>query len=238
MLPALACSRAPGGSRAAGPRRPLAAAPGRGPRHPLPGGQLRLAAAARPRREAGGRAREDVRLPAGPALPADPVRRQGARSSVDDVSRYRNDGQWTDFYHAFVQGEGDWRRATRAAPSCAWCCSRTRSRTPTPRTGPTCRRAGTRARTRCARRSSSSREMGIPLYVVLVGDPAGERGGPGPRAVARLRARPGAGRQRRPPRRRSPRPSPPSSRTTALLLRKFVYRVAPARGPRRRSSRS
>ena len=68
---------------------------------PLPDRQLRVAAAPRPRRAAGGRPGEDVQLPAGQALPADPLRRDGSEVFVDDVSRYRNTGQWTDFYWAF-----------------------------------------------------------------------------------------------------------------------------------------
>ena len=149
--------------------------------------------------------------------------------AVDDVSRYRNEGQWTDFYHAFVQAKAAGRRPTPAAPTCAWCCSRTRSRTPTRRTGPTCRAAGTCARTRSARRSSSSASMGIPLYVVLVGDPRGDVAGrdreqsPG-FVLDMVQAANGQA-------------ASPLAQTLAsffqddgLLLRKFVYRVAPHEG--------
>jgi hypothetical protein len=154
----------------------------------------------------------------------------GARSeiSVDDAARYRNDGQWTDFYHAFakarelVQGyakgtafkmvlvtdaivdpdPADWKQA---AP-------------------------GLDARTHSARRTVELvREMGIPLYVMLVGDPTGEVVGrdreQSPGFVLELvQAANGAA-------------AVPLAQTVAaffeddgVLLRKFVYRVAPSEG--------
>ena len=147
---------------------------------------------------------------------------------VDDVSRYRNDGQWTDFYHAFAKAR-ELRQGYPPGPSSRWCSSPTRSSTPTPRTGPTCRRAGTRAATRCARRVELVREMRLPLYVMLIGDPAGEVAGrdreQSPGFVLDLvQAANGAA-------------AAPLAQTVAaffqddgVLLRKFVYRVAPTEG--------
>ena len=55
---------------------------------------------------------------------------------VDDVSRYRNNGQWTDFYCAFEKA----RELTQGYPKGtefeSSCSSPTPSSTPTPRTGP------------------------------------------------------------------------------------------------------
>ena len=41
---------------------------------------------------------------------------------VDDVSQYRNDGQWTDFYCAFVKAKEIAAGLPAPAPSCASCC--------------------------------------------------------------------------------------------------------------------
>ena len=73
---------------------------------------------------------------------------------VDDVSRYRNDGQWTDFYNAFVKTrevaatypKGTDFKVVLVTDAIA---------DPDPKDWKTSRRAGTRARTRCARPSSS-----------------------------------------------------------------------------------
>ncbi len=154
----------------------------------------------------------------------------GAKSevSVDDVSRYRNDGQWTDFYHAFakaselVQGypkgtefklvlltdaivdpdPSDWKELL----------------------------PGSDVRSQSARKSVELvREMRIPLYVMLVGDPVGDVAGrdreQSPGFVLDLvQAANGAA-------------AAPLAQTVAaffrddgVLLRKFVYRVAPSEG--------
>ena len=71
--------------------------------------------------------------------------------------------------------------------------------------------------------------MGIPLYVVLVGDPRGDVAGRDREQSPRLRPRHGAGRKRT--------GGLPLAQTLSsffqddgLLLRKFVYRVAPHEG--------
>ena len=216
------------GSCDAGPRRPVAAPRGRGPRHPLPDRQLRLAAAARPEGEARGRAREDVQVRAGPALPADPVRRPQR-----DRRRRRRPATATTGSGPTSTAPSTRRarspRRIRRAPSSAGAGHRRHRRTPTPRTGRTCRRAGTRARTSMRKTVELVHEMEMPLYVILVGDPVGEVTGqdreraPG-LILDMVRAANGAAAAR------SRRASPRSSRTTACCCKKFVFRVAPAEG--------
>ena len=73
-------------------------------------------------------------------------------------------------------------------------------------------------------------EMRIPLYVVLVGQLPGQemrRTTPSSRPAS---SSTWCARRTAPPRRRSRSRWRPSSRTTVLLLKKFVYRVAPHEG--------
>ena len=207
------CSRAPGGSRAAGRRRPLPAAPGRGSRHPLPGGQLRLAAAPRPRREAGGRAREDVHLPAGPSLPADPVRGQGrdlGRRRLAVPQRRAVDGLLPRLRAAKALA-ADVPPRHRPAHGAA------HGRDRGPRPEGLARRAERlgRALALDPQDGGARRRDGHPPLRRAGGGPPRRRGGERPRAVPRLRPRHGAGRERTRPPPPSPRPSLPSSRTTA-----------------------
>jgi hypothetical protein len=148
--------------------------------------------------------------------------------SVDDVSRYRNDGRWTDFYHAFLRAKAlaatyprgtDLRLVllTDANPD------------PDPKDWPNVPR-GWDARSQSIRETVKLvGEMHTPLYVVLVGDPGGEVAGrdreqsPG-FVLDMVQAANGAA-------------AAPLAQTVAsffhddgLLLRKFVYRVAPHEG--------
>jgi len=147
--------------------------------------------------------------------------------SVDDVRGYSSDGQWTDFYHAFLRAQGlvlsyppgteirlvlltdaivdpdpaDWPDA----PSGADLASHTIRRT-----------------------VELLREMGLPLYVILVGDPtnqdAGDREQSPGFVLEMVRAANGVS-------------AAPLAQTLAsflgddgLLLRKFIYRVRPDEG--------
>ncbi|HSD67807.1 MAG TPA: vWA domain-containing protein [Vicinamibacteria bacterium] len=148
--------------------------------------------------------------------------------SVDDVSRYRNDGLWTDFYHAFLRAKqlaDTYPRGvelrmillTDANPD------------PDPKDWPDLPK-GWDVRSYSIREAVKLvRAMGLPLYVVLVGDPGGEVSGrdreQSPGFVLDLvQAANGAA-------------AAPLAQTIAsffhddgLLLRKFVYRVSPHEG--------
>jgi hypothetical protein len=148
--------------------------------------------------------------------------------AVDDVSRYRNDGQWTDFYHAFAKAKelaaaypnGTELRMVLLTDAIA---------DPDPKDWPDVPK-GWDARAHSMRKTVELVSgMGIPLYVVLVGNPVGEVAGrdreQSPGFVLDLvRASNGAA-------------AAPLAQTLAsffqddgLLLRKFVYRVAPGEG--------
>jgi hypothetical protein len=148
--------------------------------------------------------------------------------SVDDVSRYRNEGQWTDFYHAFLKAReiaaeyprgSDLRMVllTDAIPD------------PDPADWKDLP-PGWDARTQSVRKTVELLgEMKLPLYVVLVGEPQGEVSGhdaeqsPG-FVLEMVKAANG-------------RAATPLAQTLAsffaddgMLLRKFVYRVRPNEG--------
>jgi hypothetical protein len=148
--------------------------------------------------------------------------------SVDDASRYRNDGRQTDFYHAFLRARElaatyprgtDLRMVllTDAIPD------------PDPKDWPDVPK-GWDVRSHSVRETVKLvRDMGLPLYVVLVGSPGGEVEGrdreqsPG-FVLDMVRAANGAA-------------AAPLAQTMAsffrddgLLLRKFVYRVHPDEG--------
>ncbi len=221
-------SRATGGSCAAGPRRPLAAAPGRRPRHPVPGGQLRLAAPARPRGRARASAREDVRLPEGAALPPDPVRRKERglrRRRLALPQRRAVDG----LLPAPSPGPASWRQGYPKGTELKLVLVTDAIVDPDPKDWPDVP-PGWDARSHSMRKTVELvREMQIPLYVMLIGDPAGDVAGrdreQSPGFVLDLvQAANGAA-------------AAPLAQTVAaffkddgVLLRKFVYRVAPTEG--------
>ncbi len=148
--------------------------------------------------------------------------------AVDDVSRYRNDGQWTDFYYAFaqarelVQGYPKGTEFKLVLVTDAIVDPDPADWTDVP--------PGTDARSHSMRKTLEVvREMQIPLYVMLVGNPIGEVTGrdreQSPGFVLDLvQAANGAA-------------AAPLAQTVAaffkddgVLLRKFVYRVAPSEG--------
>jgi hypothetical protein len=154
----------------------------------------------------------------------------GSRSeiAVDDASRYRNDGQWTDFFSAFVKA----REVTESYPKGTefkLVLVTDAIADPDPKDWKDVP-PGWDARTHSMRKTVELvREMGVPLYVMLVGDPVGEVTGrdreQSPGFVLDLvQAANGA-------------KAAPLAQTVAaffkddgVLLRKFVFRVAPAEG--------
>jgi len=149
-------------------------------------------------------------------------------NAVDDLSRYRNDGQWTDFYYAFLQARTlaeSYPRGTElrmvlvtdAIPD------------PDPADWPDLP-PGWTARAESARRSVELvREMKIPLYVIIVGEaPAGVAGHDAEQSpgfvLDLVRAANGEA-------------AAPLAQSLAtffaqdgVLLKKFVYRVRPGEG--------
>ena len=98
----------------------------------------------------------------------------GARSeiAVDDSSRYRNDGQWTDFYSAFVKArevaasypKGTEFKLVLVTDAIADPDPKDWADVP----------PGWDPRTQSMRKTVELvHEMGMPLYVMLVGDPVG-----------------------------------------------------------------
>ena len=148
--------------------------------------------------------------------------------SVDDVSRYRNDGQWTDFYYAFLKAQ-ELAAAYPRGTELRMVLLTDAIVDPDPRDWPDVPK-GWDARSHSMRRTVELVDgMKTPLYVMLVGDPAGEVAGrdreQSPGFVLDLvRAANGAA-------------AAPLAQTLAsffqddgVLLRKFVYRVAPDEG--------
>ncbi|HUL77041.1 MAG TPA: vWA domain-containing protein [Vicinamibacteria bacterium] len=147
---------------------------------------------------------------------------------VDDVTRYRNDGQWTDFYHAFLRAQA---LAASYPPGVAlrMVLLTDAIPDPNPKDWPDVP-AGWEPRSLSVRKTVDLLAgMRIPLYVVLIGNPPGEVAGrdreqsPG-FVLDMVRAANGAA-------------ATPLAQTVAsffqddgLLLRKFVYRVAPHEG--------
>jgi hypothetical protein len=154
----------------------------------------------------------------------------GGRDEIatDDVSRYRNDGRWTDFYHAFLAAQrlaasyprGTDLRMVLLTDAIA---------DPDPEDWPEVP-SGAEARLLSIHRTVELLgKMRIPLYVMLVGEPSGEVTGrdaeqsPG-FVLDMVRAATGAA-------------AAPLAQTLAsffaddgVLLRKFVYRVGPREG--------
>ena len=148
-------------------------------------------------------------------------------NAVDDLSRYRNDGQWTDFYFAFLQAKTLAESYPRGTELRMVLVTDAIS-DPDPADWPGLP-AGTDARTQSARRAVELvREMKIPLYVIIVGEPpevAGRDAEQSPGLVLDLvRAATGEA-------------AAPLAQSLAtffaqdgLLLKKFVYRVRPGEG--------
>jgi hypothetical protein len=154
-----------------------------------------------------------------------------AETTVDDASRYRNDGQFTDFYNAFLRAKAmaatyprgtDLRMVlvTDAIPD------------PDPRDWPGLPKGGDLRAESMRASVDLVREMHIPLYVVLIGAPGEDAvetdREQSPAFVLELvQAANGAA-------------AAPLAQTIAsffqddgLLLRKFVYRVEPREGLRK-----
>lgn len=147
---------------------------------------------------------------------------------VDDVSRYRNDGQWTDFYSAFAKAR-ELQLSYPPGTELKMVLVTDAIVDPNPKDWPDVP-PGWDARSHSMRRTVELvREMKLPLYVMLIGDPSGEVTGQdreqSPGFVLDLvQAANGAA-------------ATPLAQTVAaffrddgLLLRKFVYRVAPNGG--------
>jgi len=148
--------------------------------------------------------------------------------SVDDVSRYRNEGQWTDFYWAFMKAKD---LVAQYPAATEFRIVLVTDAIPDPDPGdwkdlP----AGWDARSQSVRKTLELlRELKLPLYVLLVGEPTGEVAGrdseQSPGFVLDMVT---AANGRR---------AAPLAQTLAsffgddgLLLRKFVYRVRPHEG--------
>ncbi len=151
--------------------------------------------------------------------------------AVDDVSRYRNDGQWTDFYHAFLRAK-ELASAYPKGTELRMVLLTDAISDPAPddwRDVP----KGWEPRSQSIRKTIELlSEMRIPLYVVLVGEPPGEGAernleqSPG-FVLDMVRASNGSA-------------ASPLAQSLAsffaddgVLLKKFVYRVAPNEGLRR-----
>jgi hypothetical protein len=155
----------------------------------------------------------------------------GGRSelSVDDTERYRNDGQWTDFYHAFLKAEG----VVASYPSgtdIRLVLLTDAIVDPDPTDWPEVAPGENLVVHNIRETVELLRRLGKPLYVILVGDPtsdaavaAGREQSPG-FVLDMVRAANGAA-------------AAPLAQTLAsffaddgMLLRKFVYRVRPDEG--------
>jgi hypothetical protein len=147
---------------------------------------------------------------------------------VDDASKYRNDGQWTDFYHAFAKAR-ELASSYPAGTEMRMVLLTDAIPDPDPADWPGLP-TGWDARAQSVRRSIELvAEMKIPLYVVLVGEPPGDAQAKDPEqspgfVLDMVRAANG-------------RAAAPLAQTVAsffaddgLLLRKFVYRVQPQEG--------
>jgi hypothetical protein len=148
--------------------------------------------------------------------------------AIDDVSRYRNDGRWTDFYNAFLTAEriaheypaGTDIRMVLLTDAIA---------DPDPKDWPDVP-PGWDVRSESIRKTVALLgRMRIPLYVMLVGEPSGAVSGRDPEqspgfVLDMVRAANGTA-------------ASPLAQTLAsffaddgVLLRKFVYRVEPKQG--------
>jgi hypothetical protein len=149
-------------------------------------------------------------------------------SSVDDAARYRNDGLFTDFYYAFLRAK-EMAAAYPRGTELRMVLITDAIPDPDPKDWPDVPK-GWDVRSQSVRETVRLvREMRIPLYVVLVGEPGGD--------VA------GADREQSPGfvldlvQAANGPTAAPLAQTIAsffqddgLLLRKFVYRVEPREG--------
>jgi hypothetical protein len=150
--------------------------------------------------------------------------------SVDDPTRYRNDGQWTDFYSAFEQARGVMKEYP-AGTDFRMVLLTDAVIDPRPADWEDKVPAGSDVRGYVAGKTVDLvREMGVPLYVILVGEPPKEASSMGDREQApplvldlvRAANGPEGGKL---------------SQTLAsffedngLLVKKFVFRVQPNEG--------
>jgi hypothetical protein len=149
--------------------------------------------------------------------------------SVDDTEQYRNDGRWTDFYHAFRKAEG----VTASYPEgtdIRLVLLTDAIVDPDPEDWPDVPPDEDLAAHNARRTVELLRKLGKPLYVILVGDPSSDPSlaedreqSPG-FVLDMVRAANGAA-------------AAPLAQTLAsffaddgVLLRKFVYRVRPDEG--------
>jgi hypothetical protein len=156
----------------------------------------------------------------------------GAKSEiyVDDASRYRNDGQWTDFYHGFLKAH-EMAASYPPGTSLRMVLLTDAIPDPDPKDWPDVP-AGWEPRSHSVRKTVELLGgMRIPLYVVLIGSPpddAAVEGGDREQSpgfvLDMVRAANGMA-------------AAPLAQTVAsffqddgVLLRKFVYRVAPHEG--------
>jgi hypothetical protein len=151
--------------------------------------------------------------------------------SVDDAARYRSDGQWTDFYHAFQRAR-DVMKGYPPGTEFRMVLLTDAILDPRPADWQEEKVPGdTDLRTHAARRTVDLvREMKVPLYVILVGEPPadgssmGDREQAPPLVIDLVRAANG----------------PEGSRLTqtlasffednGVLVKKFVFRVRPTEG--------
>ncbi len=150
---------------------------------------------------------------------------------VDDPARYRNDGQWTDFYHAFLKAKELAASYPRGTEMRMVLLTDAIS-DPDPADWKDVP-AGWDPRSYSIRKAVELLgELRIPLYVVLVGQPAAPTTGQGPEqspgfVLDMVRAANGAA-------------AAPLAQSLAsffaddgVLLKKFVYRIAPGEGLRK-----
>jgi hypothetical protein len=148
-------------------------------------------------------------------------------TSVDDASRFRSDGSWTDFFHAFRRAQG-LALAYPPGTEIRMVLLTDAIVDPDPGDWPDVDSGEDLASHSIRQTVDLLKEMRLPLYVILVGDPAGdsvERVEQSPGFVLEMvQAANGAA-------------AAPLAQTLVsfladdgLLLRKFVYRVRPDEG--------
>ena len=149
--------------------------------------------------------------------------------SVDDTASYRNDGKWTDFYHAFRKAEGVIASYPKGT-DIRLVLLTDAIVDPDPADWPELGRGEDLVTHNIQETVDLLRQLGKPLYVILVGDPtsdaavaAGREQSPG-FVLEMVRAANGAA-------------AAPLAQTLAsffaddgMLLRKFVYRIRPDEG--------
>ena len=149
--------------------------------------------------------------------------------SVDDVGRYRSEGKWTDFYHAFLKAR-EIASSYKKGTDVRMVLLTDAIVDPNPADWPDLPPGEDLTAFSIGQTTELLREMGVPLYVVLVGAAPGKGAVAGDReqspgfVLEMVRAANGAA-------------AAPFAQTVAsffaddgLLLRKFVYRVEPDEG--------